>query len=339
MPPRKIIVSVEDKKIQAVVDTGADTTIISEKTYALLPKDHPCVKKTLMRAAGEHQTFMARQVGPVKLKFGHQTLHTLVYVANIVDDMLVGLDLLTTLEATLSFGKEPSLTFDGQTLPLVQSSRIWDPGTQDTSIGSTETEQPDPTLPTESDVICPKRIVIPANSEMVIPVSRPGLANNQVYILEPNHPRAVLIARAMYESEEEWCISCLNLSNTPKVLKKGTVLGSVSAVEAWESAPITVNRVNVGKDIPSIPNQGLPEHLQKLYLDSSWKLEPDDQEKLKNLLIEFQDIFAKSEYDLGHFSAFEHTIDTGEATPIKLGLRRTPWHFREQEEELLTKML
>ena len=60
---------------------------------------------------------------------------------------------------------------------------------------------------------------------------------------------------------------------------------------------------------------------------------------MEELVNEFQDVFAKDEYDLGDFSAIFHEIDTGDAAPIKLPLRRTPIHFVKEEEEILDKML
>ena len=50
-------------------------------------------------------------------------------------------------------------------------------------------------------------------------------------------------------------------------------------------------------------------------------------------------MFAKNEFDLGEFTDITHKIDTGDAVPIKCGLRRTPLGFQEKEEEHLKKML
>ena len=60
---------------------------------------------------------------------------------------------------------------------------------------------------------------------------------------------------------------------------------------------------------------------------------------MAHLLTSFEDVFARSEFDLGHFSGIEHTIDTGHARPIKLRMRRTPPCFIGEEEAHLKKML
>ena len=61
--------------------------------------------------------------------------------------------------------------------------------------------------------------------------------------------------------------------------------------------------------------------------------------KLEQLLSSYQDVFAKSDFDLGDFTAVSHSIDTGQAAPIKQGVRRTPLHFRGEEDGHLNKML
>ena len=40
----------------------------------------------------------------------------------------------------------------------------------------------------------------------------------------------------------------------------------------------------------------------------------EESTQLAELLNEFQDVFAKPEFDLGHFSEIEHSIDTGQVS-------------------------
>jgi len=54
-------------------------------------------------------------------------------------------------------------------------------------------------------------------------------------------------------------------------------------------------------------------------------IETEEQiQKVKGLLREFSDVFAENDFDLGHFDAVEHTIDTGSHPPIKQRMRRPP---------------
>ena len=89
-------------------------------------------------------------------------------------------------------------------------------------------------------------------------------------------------------------------------------------------------------------NEGLnllPPHLHKVYSESCEHLNQEQQMQLARLLSEFKDVFAQDEFDLGNFTAIEHTIETGDARPIKQGMRRTPVCFAGEEEAHLNKML
>ncbi len=68
-------------------------------------------------------------------------------------------------------------------------------------------------------------------------------------------------------------------------------------------------------------------------------LDPSEQVELANLLSEFEDVFAKNEFDLGSFTSVEHGIDTENARPVKLRMRRTPACFAGEEEAHLKKMV
>ncbi|GFO46541.1 Pol polyprotein [Plakobranchus ocellatus] len=83
----------------------------------------------------------------------------------------------------------------------------------------------------------------------------------------------------------------------------------------------------------------LPSHLEPLWLDSKTELDDQQAESLRSLLAEYQDVFAKSDFDLGNFTAVYHRVDTGQAAPIKQRMRRTPIHFKGEEDAHLDKML
>ena len=65
----------------------------------------------------------------------------------------------------------------------------------------------------------------------------------------------------------------------------------------------------------------LPSHLEDLLKRSAEGLDEDERMQLKMLLVEFQDVFAKHDLDLGCLSAIQHRIDTKEANPVKNKMR------------------
>jgi hypothetical protein len=60
------------------------------------------------------------------------------------------------------------------------------------------------------------------------------------------------------------------------------------------------------------------------------ELNEQEQTQLSELLCEFEDVFAKSE-----FNTIQHGIDTGTNRPVKQRIRRTPLGFAGEEEAQL----
>ena len=87
------------------------------------------------------------------------------------------------------------------------------------------------------------------------------------------------------------------------------------------------------------PGKGFPEHLQEMFHKSSINPYEEQQNRFRELLEKHSSVFVSSDLDLGEFSAVEHTIETGEAVPIKQKMRRTPIHFVVEERKHLEQML
>ena len=83
----------------------------------------------------------------------------------------------------------------------------------------------------------------------------------------------------------------------------------------------------------------LPCHIQDLFRRSSVYISLYQSVKLANLLTTFAVTFSTGDTDLGHYTGVLHRIRLHKEGSIKQGLRRTPIHFRGEEEEHLEKML
>ena len=76
----------------------------------------------------------------------------------------------------------------------------------------------------------------------------------------------------------------------------------------------------------------IPEHLINLFDKSKGELNEQEQTQLSEILCEFEDVFAKSEIDLGKFNTIQHGIDAGTNRPVKQRIRRTPLGFAGEED-------
>ena len=86
---------------------------------------------------------------------------------------------------------------------------------------------------------------------------------------------------------------------------------------------------------PTVP---LPDHLKGLYEDSIKGKSKLQQVQVHSLLQKHEEVFSKDEYDLGHTHLVEHTIDTGDAKPIKQLPRWIPIALTGEEHEALGKL-
>ena len=194
----------EELNVLAVVDTGADVSIISEHMYRRLKNPPHGSLEVKMHAAGENQTFTAKQIEPVNVRVGQNTLSRMLFVAPIKDDMLLGIDLLRALGAKVDVVNE-NLECNKQQVPLKRSSRIWDPGTN-------------------YSVKLLEKTKIPPNSELVIPIEVNTPVDTCMW-LEPKLDLPVLVASSVYGPTEKPLVSLVNTTDKQITLRKGVKVG------------------------------------------------------------------------------------------------------------------
>ena len=61
----------------------------------------------------------------------------------------------------------------------------------------------------------------------------------------------------------------------------------------------------------------IPCHLQEMFRKLCKHISDRESEHFACLFNDFQDLFAKSDTDLGCFMAIKHSIDTGDSKPVK----------------------
>ncbi len=67
-------------------------------------------------------------------------------------------------------------------------------------------------------------------------------------------------------------------------------------------------------------------------------LDRNERTQLHALLEELADVIASGSAQLGRTTLVRHTVDTGEAVPVRLPPRRLPFHRREEGRQMLDKM-
>ena len=337
-----INLQVGDRCVSAVVDSAAEVSIISDKVYRSLKKTPNKLRDVTLHTAGRQMVMQGFIVGPVQMKIGSRWYQEILYVAPIEQDMLLGFDILRG-KSILDMVKG-TLTFDGQELSLDVGS----------SSGQAHVAR----------VTVAKRHVIPPNCAVQLPCRLSQEMSD--YVMEPVEKLRVLAPRVVRSAGEEPIMCLVNVSDRYQLIKKGAKIARAYPVEEFlEESPDECHQeemsvpqdgsqdgrqksFEVGPQVAAVSLDGtessnvktaLPEHLRMVYDNSVEHLSPEECSQLADLLRNYQDVFAKNEFDLGTFSEIEHTIDVQGAKPVKQRMRRTPACFAGEEEAHLDKML
>ncbi|CAC5409372.1 unnamed protein product [Mytilus coruscus] len=102
-----------------------------------------------------------------------------------------------------------------------------------------------------------------------------------------------------------------------------------------------VGRITLFKDNETgtrSKNCDLPEHIRPVFETSIKELNEQQQIEFKNLLIKHKDLFSKSSADIGRTDLVDHTINTGDAPPIRQRPRRIPLAKMEAAEAEIERM-
>ena len=127
----------------------------------------------------------------------------------------------------------------------------------------------------------------------------------------------------------------LNLTDRNIVIKANQRIG-----EAYQVSPITpADNAKLQKiEVTDLSNV-VPDHLEDLINSSKQNLSDREGKLLEDLILEYQDVFAKDDYDLGDFTEIKYSIITCDAKPVKQRMRKTPLGFSKEEQAHLDKML
>ena len=312
----RVTIEVNDIPLQAVVDTAAEVTIVSDRVFQLLNPAPPTVRNVVLSTAGRDMRLKGAVVGPVTIKLGDSNFSEEIYIAPISDDMLLGLDFLRRHAVDILIGSE-ELKLGTQSIPLMRGS----------------TRGPEKV----AKVCLQHRVTIPPNSLKRIT----GVIDQRMegFIIEPMSGLPALVPRTLHDTGPEVQLLVLNPTDRTVHLDGNSVLAQAFEVEVVAPIQSSPPEPEPGaRTILEDENPEVPEHLRDLYQRSAELLDPTQQVALKHLLIEYGDVFACDDFDLGDFTAIEHRVDTGTAAPIKQKMRRTPLRFADEERAHLQRM-
>lgn len=307
-----------------LIDTGANVAIVSENSFmciepSLRPQIFP-VHSKLITATGAATPFIGQTKVEIQID-NNRFIHD-VLIADIQNDVILGIDFLTKHKCDVLLSKN-CLDVQGDKIPCFRYS---------------------------NDVFTCCRIavsdhaVVPPGTEIIVPGRPMGHISKSPNVLEPTQhfveKQGLLIARSLVDPAKGVVpLRVLNLPNEPCKIYKNTIAATCEPVNELDiqvqemSNETDCHKVCMSKSQNS-PKE-LPPHIQDLYNRSATNLHERECFSLKNLLIQYQDIFFKNDKDIGHTEIIQHTIDTGGVHPIRQKPRRLPlFKMAEAESEI-----
>ena len=183
-----------------------------------------------------------------------------------------------------------------------------------------------------------ENVVIPPQSEVILPGKLSGPVSHIIGIIEPYEKfvlkRGLMIAKSVVDTKYSYIpIRVANLGYELCTVYKGTV----AAIHESISEPII-------KSIDTVPvkntslQESTPPHLTSVFDKIDTSLYKEQKLTVKQLLDQHQNLFSKDADDIGRTHLVEHTINTGNAKPVKLPPYRISLAKREVAEREIKKM-
>ena len=153
-------------------------------------------------------------------------------------------------------------------------------------------------------------------------------------------------------------LTILNTGDEPRIIRKGTTLGVMKPIaDVYEDGcpdddsripslsanvrpvPPVTPLVSAYSKTKSAPVDELPAHLTPLMEGLADDLSAAEVQELRLTLNEFADVFSSGADDQGSTSIVTHSIDTGDARPVRIPPRRSSIAKHEIEKQEIRKML
>ena len=302
-----------------VIDSGSTVTIISSKIYDKMHLNDkpPLTKISEQILLADGRSLQVLGLCFLKIVLGHLEVEHEVVVADVEAEGLLGIDFMTKYQCILNF-KKGVLEVDGMAIPFRDES--------DSMCVCQVKVANNITISPGEELIVPGKLVqrCKQSSCGIVEASENFVANH-----------SILVGRSLVNPSNRLVpVRMMNLGSEPKTLYQDTVVGTFHPVVDIDTEPTSQTEESCNQ-----VKLNLPAYLEELYERSSQHLSKSEQQKLKIFLIEFQNVFAKGDDDLGKTGLVKHSIDTGNGKPIRQPIRRLPIHQRAEEEKQVKEML
>jgi hypothetical protein len=256
----RVPVEVQGMQLQAVVDTAAQVTLVSEEFYKLLDPAPPIRKEVVMNTAGKGMQMDRYIAGPFQVVLGTHQFSVEIYVTLIEEEMLLGLYFLEANGVSLHL-KEKELQIAGEVIPMSLGA------------GSPLVNEK------ETGVSLVKGCKVPPNSVMRVGAQLSESLGGE-YIVKAATKGEILIPRTLHKGGDNLVLCLINLFDHHVELEKGEVLAYAEEV-CSKVGPVGIHKVEVAEqEVQEKGKREIPEHLTNLFEKSKGELNGKEQTQL-----------------------------------------------------------
>ena len=194
-------------------------------------------------------------------------------------------------------------------------------------------------------------VTVPPGVEMIIggkiDLNGEPLTDITTMIVEPKPEsvltkQGILVAKALINPNSQRVpLRVMNLTDKPQPLHTRTIAATAERVESVTELPTGAvsDAPPLIRSIREVNLSEMPEHIKAVWDANSSSLSEEQKKPFFDLLMKYQNVFAKSKYDLGRTTIVQHEIDTGDHPPIKQAPRRMPLAKKEVVRKEVEAML
>jgi len=337
-----VIVQVCGRKYNAVVDTAAQISMISNKLMADCRADTTPESSIKIKNAESNSYVDCVVIPNFSFNLGRQEYQHTMAAGPISDDIILGLDFWLLHHCIINLPRQ-RVEIEGRNIPIVM-----------VKLCGGEWHR-------VSQVTVAEYRVLPPQCEMIVKVNTAG-SDNTTYVTAPFAQSRLLGPAGIVFGGLDAVLLVINDSSEEVILKPGNILTTATELDqstdqVGEFLQVRTAGVTREEGMGNIESGGepldctveqwaakvkklaVPDHLKKLFDRSKGLLNEQQKFSLGEVLVQYADAFAKSDDDLGKFDLVTHQIPTVDENPVQERQRRTPLKFVKEEEEVLKKML
>ena len=310
-------VKVSGIPIEAVVDSGAHITVLQRgwvEHWAPHLQSDEVVNLNSAAAGGVIPATLSKEVD---ITLNGVSITMSIYVADINDDCILGLDWMRAARVRLDF-EHGILEFkDQRIVARYKRGRA----------GKT---------PLAAARIVSNTLLRP-NSESMVWVSTPISSDGLWMFQECCQEEGILIPNSVHSEKIKHRVTIVNCSDHHIRLKAGNLMGTLQPVILLEVSEN--HEEEKSASVRKLNREMLPLHMESMFAEACGALGDSQKEELHDLLLKNRAAFSMGDMDLGTFKTIKHHIHTGAARPVKQRMRRTPLGYASEEKKHLDLLL